>query len=388
MSSITLIGSGGAGLAFLHHFASSAIRHWPLTVIDPNPQSAHSKTWCYWSEPGELSQLTPDFSWTDFMVSGATDATICELNRYRYHCVGGASFHRMVMNQLKSLPNVRFIHEKAESISWNPQNTTVEVALSNTEVVSSVYCFTSAPHESPEKLQQDRAYSPFLQQFAGGIVAFDKPVFDADTLTLMDFKVDQHPGSVHFAYVLPHDANKALIEITAFTPELYSEAHFHKAFILYVERIASTKNCGYRLLEPEQGVIPMHIGHHARKLNPHTFTLGTQSGMVKPSTGYAFFAMHQQARFYINELTAGGGTLRAYPAVHGRFRFYDALLLDILRVDPHQTISIFQTLFRNVNTDRVMEFLRESSSLPYEMLMFSKLPKKPFLKALWRHVFS
>ena len=57
-------------------------------------------------------------------------------------------------------------------------------------------------------------------------------------LTLMDFKVDQHPGSVHFAYVLPHDANKALIEITAFTPELYSEAHFHKAFIRYVERIA------------------------------------------------------------------------------------------------------------------------------------------------------
>ena len=156
-----------------------------------------------------------------------------------------------------------------------------------------------------KKLQQDRASSPFLQQFAGGIVAFDKPVFDADTLTLMDFKVDQHPGSVHFAYVLPHDANKALIEITAFTPELYSEAHFHKAFIRYVERIASTKNCGYRLLEPEQGVIPMHIGHHARKLNPHTFTLGTQSGMVKPSTGYAFFC-DASAGPVLHQRTDGG----------------------------------------------------------------------------------
>lgn len=374
-------------MAFLHQFASSAIRHWPVTVIDPDPHSAFSKTWCYWSKPDELQQLQPDFSWTAFQVSGHKAKTTCRLQHYNYHCVAGASFHKLVMKQIESLPNIRFVQEKAEQIVWNPQQNLVEVTLANSQKITAAYCFTSAPGRLRSGNQSDQKPKPFLQQFAGGVVEFDEPVFDTNTLSLMDFEVQQHPGSVHFAYILPHNERRALIEITAFTPALYSDEHFQRAFNQYLDRIGTPGRKTYRLIEPEQGVIPMHIDNYERRLNAHTFTLGTRSGMVKPSTGYAFFAMHEQARYYISALEKGG-QIQIYPTVPGRFRFYDALLLNILRCDPHQTIPIFQTLFQKVSADRVLKFLRESSSLPDEVQIFSRLPKKPFLKALWRHVFS
>ncbi|MCC5925000.1 MAG: hypothetical protein JJU41_00440 [Bacteroidetes bacterium] len=382
MVSIALIGLGGAGLAFMHQLLNSPLKKWTITIIDPNPESAFSKTWCFWGKPDELSTVKHDMLWDTINVQHNDVLLNRPLKNLNYRCVKGRSFQEQVWAEMSGHPNVNCIQDTAADINYDTTADKVNISTTNHGIIIADYCFSSA------KIDRSDTWKPdFYQQFAGGWVRFDKPIFDSNEIMLMDFDVPQVESAVHFAYTLPNSSSDALIEITAFTPTLYSSEHYNTMFLDYLNRLAKNHNTSYTIYDTEEGLIPMDTRPYKRQLNPKTFTLGTVSGMVKPSTGYAFFKMHKQAEFYLSQILSGG-SLAAYPETHPRFKFYDDLLLDILKNDPHIAIPIFHQLFNRVHPDTVFEFLRENTSLQAEAGIFMKLPKSPFLKALWRYVFK
>lgn len=382
MVTIALIGMGGAGLAFIHQLIQSPFKDWELFVIEPQKGSSRDKTWCYWVEHDELTSVKHNFAWNTISVHNDGDRILRNLQKYSYKCVQGSAYYQQVSADMATLPNITIVEDVATDITWDESFQKVQVQTSGSGMVTCDFCFTSA------RTSQSASEKPsFLQQFAGGWVSFDKPVFSPDTVRLMDFDIQQHPNSVHFAYVLPESPANALIEITAFTPTTLPATHFNDMFITYLDSLADQHGASYTIREPEQGIIPMDINQYPRMLNERTFTLGTVSGMVKPSTGYAFYRMQAQARHYITQLETDS-PLTPYADTPGRFRFYDALLLNMLKHDPHATLHVFHTLFKKVPVDTVLDFLKESTSLLREASIFLRLPKTPFLKALWRHVSS
>jgi lycopene beta-cyclase len=382
MKSIALIGLGGAGLTFLHQFLQSPLRNWEVTVIDPNPDSAFTKTWCFWGNRDELTSVSHDMLWSTLSVKHGEDNLERPMRHLTYRCVQGSSYHKQVWDQINAHPNVTFLNDQAGDVTYESDQGKVHIQTKKSGMLTADYCFTSASQGRADNWQPR-----FFQQFAGGWVRFNKPVFNTDDIKLMDFDVPQHNGSVHFAYTLPRNSSEALIEITAFTPELYDAAHFETMFRKYLDQTGQSSSATYEITATEDGVIPMDTRPYVRQVHRNTFTLGTVSGMVKPSTGYAFYKMHQQALFYIRQLESGK-PLRALPDASSRFRFYDDLLLDILKNDPHSTIAVFHKLFKDVPVDTVLEFLRENTSITSEVMIFMRLPKTPFLKALWRYVFK
>lgn len=380
MKSIVLIGLGGAGLAFVHQFLQTDTKDISLTVVDGNLHSAYSKTWCYWAGEEELRAIRNDMEWTSMTVGAAGAKIDKPLTGLTYRCVQGSTYHSQVWKGIQSDDRITVVRDVVTAIRYEETSQRVSIHTEKSGPLTADFCFTSAPGNR-------QGWEPsFYQQFAGGWVTFDKPVFDATSLTLMDFNITQHDGSVHFAYILPRNAREALIEITAFTPRKYTGDHYNRIFRDYLHRIAAANGSAWEVTLPEEGIIPMDTRPYERQLNPRTFTLGTVSGMVKPSTGYAFYRMQDQAAYYLKQLRMDT-TVLPYPETHPRFRFYDDLLLDILKHEPHATLSILHQLFKHTKGDRVLEFLRENTTLLQEAMLFATLPKTPFLKALWRYVF-
>jgi len=71
-----------------------------------------------------------------------------------------------------------------------------------------------------------------------------------------------------------------------------------------------------------------------------------------------------------------------------RFWFYDLLLLDILHRHNELGSSIFSSLFKKGNPQLIFKFLDEETNLFEEFQVILKCPKVPFIKALFRVLFS
>jgi lycopene beta-cyclase len=225
------------------------------------------------------------------------------------------------------------------------------------------------------------------QHFHGWVIETSKPVFAADTMTLMDFDVPQHPTGAVFGYVLPYESTLALVEITSFSPTIWPREEYEHRLTDYIRSRYQLEPGMYSIQSTESGRIPMDAIQNPRQPNPATFPIGTIFGAVKPSTGYAFARMQDTCRHLAETLVQDGRPSYPKPA-SPRFAFYDALLIRIMRQWPEAVIPIFRSLFSNIPIDTIFRFLDEKSSLRQEIGIFFRLPFTPFLKSLWRHVTS
>lgn len=382
MGSIILIGLGGAGLSFLHHFTRSSIRDWNLTIIDPSPNNADARTWCYWDNVDHPRYPRPDYSWSEIYTGDQRGGHVSKLVNLRYNCLPGESFRKQTLQESESLRNVEHIRASVLDIRYDT-NQKVIVELDDGRKLNADWCFNSGWHPSGTTSPKVRVW----QQFRGVVVEYGKDVWTANQLKLMDFNLPQFPGGVHFAYILPFSTQKALVEITSFTTIKHSSRHYDLLIDGYLNHNDSTKGLTPAFHASEEGCIPMDTQLYTPSLNPRTLNIGSISGMIKPSTGYAFTRMFNQCGKMVEALSTGG-IPKPLPPTPSRLKLYDQLLLGILQNDPHQTIHIFTKLFRNVPSDLVLKFLDESTTIREEAYIFSKLPKIPFLKSLWNHVSS
>jgi hypothetical protein len=59
-------------------------------------------------------------------------------------------------------------------------------------------------------------------------------------------------------------------------------------------------------------------------------------------------------------------------------------MLNIIDKEPELMVPVFDRLFKGNSIDSIFTFLDEKSTLAQDAYIFMKLPKAPFLKAVWR----
>jgi lycopene beta-cyclase len=70
----------------------------------------------------------------------------------------------------------------------------------------------------------------------------------------------------------------------------------------------------------------------------------------------------------------------------GRFHFYDTLLLQIIQKQPEKVSVIMEQLFLHNSFKQILSFLDESTSILQELGLFNTLPKRLFLKQVFKYV--
>ena len=186
---------------------------------------------------------------------------------------------------------------------------------------------------------------------------------------------------MRFFYVLPFSTTEALIEYTIFSNALLQQKEYQEALRDYINNVLHISE--YEILDEEKGVIPMTDYPFQRKAGERIMNIGTRGGLVKPSSGYAFKRMQQDAKAIVYSLEEYGTPFEITKSP-SRYFFYDVLLLQILYRQGEKMKTIFSQLFQKNPIMRIFRFLDENASLIEDLALIGSLPPLPFLKALVR----
>jgi len=342
-----------------------------ILLIDREPKTRNDRTWCFWEAGTGFFEPIVFRTWpvVDFMSD--TFSSTLDIAPYSYKMIRGKDFYQYCFEEIRQHPQVELVFAEIGDVFQDDAGTKLELNHVRYTLPAAIV-FNSVYRPGSSRLN-------VLQHFKGWVIETTEPAFDPGKASLMDFRVHQEAGTT-FAYVLPLNAHKALVEYTLFTPALLAPEQYDLELRNYIRDFLNIRE--YTVKEEEFGIIPMTDEVFAVHRNG-VIHIGTAGGQTKASSGYTFQFIQKQSDEIIKRLIKGE-SLTHLKKTPWRFRFYDNTLLYILY---HKTLSgrnIFSTLFRKNKATQVLKFLDNESSLREELGIISSLPIWPFLKAAVR----
>ncbi len=369
-----IAGAGCAGLSLAVHLVQSgAFADKKILITEQADKKANDRTWCFWEkEPGLFESIVYK-SWDQLAYHDAGFSSDLQIAPYRYKMIRGIDFYRYCFELLGRHPNITIRKGRVEETFSDGRGTGIRI---DGETILAGYVFNSILTPKPQ-LSSNQYW--LLQHFRGWMVETGTPSFTPGKATLMDFRMSQHEGTA-FCYVLPFTTTKALVEYTLFSPSMLTSEAYDAGLKHYLEKVLGIS--GYKILETENGVIPMTNYPFSPGKNS-LVNIGTAGGQTKGSSGYTFrFIQKHSAR--IRDGLIQGHLPTKSP---DRFSFYDSVLLNILQHNTLPGHKIFTDLFRKNPASLVLKFLDNETSLAEELKIISSLPTLPFFKAAVQQVF-
>ena len=368
---VAIIGAGAAGLQLLYEFvqrpSSEAIQ---ILLIDSGNRS--EKSWCFWQGDHPIFEDLIEKKWDQLAFIDDRGVEIrSNIDPLHYHYISSERFFTYFFEVfIPANPLIKVVRGFAEAVMARDGKYHITMADGNSFSASQVYDsrFDSKPLGKESGL---------FQHFYGKFIRTDSPLFDAQVATLMDFSLQQTDADFScFHYLLPFSETYALLETTVFSKKTYELEKYQAIWKNYWE--TNYGNHPYEMLKVEIGTIPMSDATFALEHQGIT-RIGTAAGQVKASTGYAFTRMNEDAQ----QIVEGKSRKKAK-----RFRFYDRLLLSIIKNDTAKIPFVMSQLFKSVSMPRILAFLDEKSTLSQEIHIFIQLPIRLFLKHAWKNFFS
>ncbi len=374
-----VIGSGLAGLHLLMAMSENPFfSDKKIAVFDPNLKDNNDKTFCFWEKSSGKWDNCVSKTWEEAAFYSKQLKLNHKLNPYSYKKINSLDFYTYCLKKLESHKNIKWF---VTSVIKIDQNKLFTKDQNNYEIG---HIFDSRITYSTNQIAEK--HSLVIQSFQGWFIKTEKPVFYENQFTMMDFR-NPHKNSTSFMYALPQSPTEALVEFTLFTPWRIATSEFEQQLNSYINTHFPTTN--YEIRATESGEIPMTIFPFEKANTPWVTKIGTAGGWVKASTGYCFKRSERYAQHIISTISkVGKWTPSAIPIPSTRFRFYDSLLLDILKNNNSKGIVIFEQLYKKTDIDLIFKFLDEETSIFEEIALISKLPAIPFLKSLLRVFFT
>ena len=365
---IIITGYGAAGLSMLHHILHTSLKGKSILILDDSSKKKTDKTWCFWETEKPRYKCASKFYWNKISVIGSGLKVTKRLNENTYYHIKSEDLHKEVTDLALQNKNVHFVDAQVKNLTTHASHVEVET---DSEVYLGKYIVNSIPLLS----KSEQINYKLTQNFLGWKIETDTPVFDPNTVTLMDFRGGSDEAS--FFYILPYSKHYALVEFTRFSEKTADIAHYETNLHNYLQKQLGIQD--YQVLYSEYGAIPMTDYPYQRKLSERIFQLGTVGGDTKSTTGYTFKQVQKSCKQIIEVISTGN---RLTNNRSTRFDFYDALLLNIIAQKPELTEKIMLSLFKNNDFDDVFRFLDEETNLLQDLKIFKGLPWPPFIKML------
>ncbi len=370
----------GVGLAALmtvsHIIKSGKFEDKSILLLDSDSKKTNDRTWCFWERgKGNWDKIVTR-KWTDVWFRNAVFSRRLNLNPYEYKMVRGIDFYEKIMKQISLQTNITFSHEKV--IGYNESAGRV-VVQTDTENYSCQKLFNSI-YDPKSILGQDQ-YPLLLQHFIGWNIKTEKPSFDPNTATFMDFSVAQK-GNTRFMYVLPVSNTEAIVEYTLFSKDLLPESEYEDAITEYLSGLNIN---AYKVLDKERGAIPMTSYKFWEHNTQNIIHIGSAGGWTKASTGFTFKNSEKRSK----RLAQFVETENDFTKFHNvdRFWFYDLLLLDILSKHNEKGSGIFSSMFKKAKPALILKFLDGETTFSEDLKVIWQCPKGLFMKALISRIF-
>ena len=370
-----ILGAGCAGLSLCHYLLERGVDA-PILILDRKETFTDDRTWCFWDVEETPFSDRATRRWNSWAVYAWGREISHTSRRYPYLCLTGADFYEDVLGKISSHANVTVrLGEGVETLEELDEGVLIGTS-EGSYLADNAFDGRGLPPDSPVLKEARRDPAWISQQFLGLRLRANRPAFDPDTCTLMDFSVDQGRG-LRFAYVLPFDDREALVE-NVYLSRDGAPPETHRAELsAYLRDTCGLAEGDYEVEGEEWGDIPMTTRRFPRKPGTRTYAIGTLGGETRPSTGYTFLRVQRYCRALAEHATGGGGDLeKVHPR---RYRLLDRVFLRLLREQPERCPEIYARMFAGTRPDALVRFLTERSSPLDEAGLIRALPKLPFL---------
>ena len=342
-----------------------------IMLLDPRDTlSGADRTWCFFDLVPHAFDSAITHRWKHWRVRNGAHEVIRSAPGIAYCRIPGDRFYDLALERIAAagrrvevVPNVT-----VENLESRGAHVDIQTGAG---VLRARLAMDSRPPVL-KRAHDDGKDVHLLQHFRGRVVRSTEPVFDLDTVTLMDFDVTQEHG-IHFIYVLPFDTHTALIESTFFTDRVLPDEVYGTAIENWLAR--RHPDVVFQTISHESGVIPMTTKPFDPWPSPRVVRIGTAGGHVKPSSGYAFLAVQRFVAEFaprvVSALRTGG--LAEPPAARSpRTTVLDTIFLSYLRSCPDRAPETFFRLFERVPPGVLARFLSDSGTLADDVTVMRK----------------
>ena len=368
-----ICGGGASGLLLAFRICNDTFfANKTILLIEKEHKDLNDRTWCFWeSNEGDLEEIIHK-TWNKSFFASKDFRLEFNLKPYQYKMIRSIDFYRFMQQRLKIFKHLTQVKDEVQKIESN-RVTTMEKEYSSNLIFSSIL--------DPKKLIQQKKYPVLLQHFVGQIIEAKNNCFDPDRIEFMNFDIPQK-GNTRFMYILPLSANKALLEYTLFSEVLLDRQDYVDEITAFLKQIPTG---GYKVIEEEQGNIPMTCFQFDLSNTENILLIGTAGGWTKPSTGYTFQRINNKTKDLI-EFLKHNRPLKQFGRKN-RFWFYDLLFLDVLSKDNANGAHLFKSLFKKNSPRVIFKFLDEKSNYWQEFQIMRSFNLRQFITALFKRIF-
>ena len=368
-------GGGLSTLIFLNKIISdNYFNNKSILVIEKDLNTIPKKTWSFWDKKDSYWNDFTVKSWDNIFFKGKNGIIEKNLTSMNYKMIKSESFYNHIYDKVKRQPNIKL--KKGIVLDIEDLNDSV-IVKSKTQTFIADKVLNSIPDES---YKNNLKFPVLLQHFVGWTIKTNKPAFDDDTATLMDFSIDQK-NETRFFYVLPTSKNEALVEFTLFSKHLLSNSEYEIEIKKYLKSLEIND---YKINLKENGVIPMTCFPFDNANTKNIINIGTAGGWTKPSTGYTFRFIDKYSNSIIS-LIKSDKSFDNFK-VKSRFWLYDLIFIDVLYNMNHLGSVIFENLFRKNKFKTIFRFLDNESSFREELGIIHSMPKWIFIKSFFKNL--
>lgn len=368
-----IIGTGIAGLQLAYEISKhSFFDKKNIALIDKSKKTTNDKTLSFWEKgQGNWDSIVTK-SWDEALVYAHNKKHSLKLLPYTYKTINALDFYNKIKSELSKLANFCFINEEVISVKDinNPKIKT------NKNLYEAKHVFDS---RIPKDFFCRNKFITLIQHFKGWVIKTDSPSFAISKFTMMDFRL-KDGNQTCFMYILPFSKNKALIEFTYFTKKIVNDKTYEIYLKEYISNKLKIKN--YKILETENGSIPMTNFRFEKYSKKNITKIGTAGGWVKSSTGYSFKHTEKKVLSIINNLK--NNLEPSYKIFQKKHKFYDKVFLKVLHDENHKGEWIFSQFYSKNPLERIFKFLDEETSFIEELKIMKSLFSFSFIKAFFK----
>jgi lycopene beta-cyclase len=316
-----------------------------LCVLEARPAYSHDRYWSLWLEHGKEFALSDiiKFRYDSWCVNHQSSHS-CKGTKYTYAVIASGAFYCFMQ---QSLADAILFGQTVTHIS------STEVGTESEEIFHADIVIDARPPLNSQAI--------IYQQFSGSVVTLDTPLFDIETMTLMDFTIPQPDNAAAFLYILPFSNNQALVEPTLLIQNPYSQQQLEEwsATILHSKGIYPVATMHY-----EQGCLPLGIKLPSFPSKTYAYPIGIGAGWMRPATGYSFLQSYDAANELATYICKNGkvpdNVVGGYSSL---YNIMDKIFLKVAQKHPALLPEIFAHWFKQIDSDCMASFMNGKATL-------------------------
>ncbi|MAI85410.1 MAG: hypothetical protein CMM91_10860 [Rickettsiales bacterium] len=364
---IIIIGSGLSGLSLTIELLKKTDK--TVLILEKKKKLVRDKNFCFWNSPKNSFTNQCDTIWKKIKIK-EQDRTIIKSHKDFYYChLSSSTFYNNCLNTIKKNKNVSILfNQKIKSVISKKNHVIVD---SNNKAFSSNLLFDSRPKKFVKY--------KLLQHFYGIEVTSKSNIFDENEVTLMDLKPDKM--KTHFFYILPFTKNKALIESTYFSNNIYPKKKYKFEIFNYLKK--NYPGEVFKLGFEEYGVIPMHKIPESVSKCSKIINIGTSANWIRMSTGYSFQNSFINSQILVNKIIKKKKIKIEEKKITN---FLDNIFCIFLSNFPEKTNVTFFNFFLKNKLDTIVRFLTDSYTYKDMFKIIFSLPKKELIYCAFKYI--